>query len=58
MLDWDRFGDYMTTNGVFCYRGKLYYAIDYGDCGSWGCNYYGLFKWIAEKNCYELLAEM
>ena len=58
MLDWDRFGDYMTTNGAFCYRGKLYYAIDYGDCGSWGCNYYGLFKWIAEKNCYELLAEM
>lgn len=58
MLDWERFGDYMTTNGVFCYRGKLYYAIDYGDCGSWGCNYYGLFKWVAEKNCYELLAEM
>lgn len=58
MLDWDRFGDYMTTIGVFKYRGKLYFADDYGDAGSWGCNYYGLFKWIAEKNRYELLAEM
>lgn len=58
MLDWDNFGDYMTTLDVFCYRGKLFYAEDYGDAGSWGCNYYGLFKWIAEKNRYELIAEM
>lgn len=58
MLDWERFGDYMTTIGVFKYRGKLYFADDYGDAGSWGDHHFGLFKWNKEKNRYELLAEM
>jgi hypothetical protein len=58
MLDWNRFGDYMTTIEVFRYRGKLYFADDYGDAGSWGDHHFGLFKWNKEKNRYELLAEM
>lgn len=58
MLDWDRFGDYMTTIGVFKYRGKLYFADDYGDAGSWGDHHFGLFKWNKEKTRYELLAEI
>ena len=58
MLDWDRFGDNMSTLWVFRYRGKLYFAEDYGDCGSYGDNYYSLFKWDTEKKRYELLAEM
>ena len=57
MLDWDRFGDYMSSLWVFRYRGKLYFAEDYGDCGSYGDNYYSLFKWDAENNRYEFLAE-
>lgn len=58
MLDWDRFGDCMSTLWVFKYRGKLYFAEDYGDCGSYGDNYYSLFKWDTEKKRYELLAEI
>ena len=58
MLDWDRFGDYMTTIGVFKYRGKLYFADDYGDAGSWCDHHFGVFKWNKEKDRYELLAEM
>lgn len=58
MLDWDRFGDCMSSLWVFKYRGKLYFAEDYGDCGSYGDNYYSLFKWDTEKKRYELLAEI
>ena len=58
MLDWDRFGDYMSSLWVLRYRGKLYFAEDYGDCGSYGDNYYSLFKWDTEKKRYELLAEI
>lgn len=57
MLDWDRFGDYMSSIWVFRYRGKLYVAEDYGDSGSYGDNYYSLFKWDAEKKRYELIVE-
>ena len=57
MLDWDRFGDYMSSLWVFRYRGKLYFAEDYGDSGSYGDNYYSLCKWNAENNRYEFLAE-
>ena len=57
MLDWNRFGDYMTTIGVFKYRGELYYSDDYGDSGNWGEQYIGLFKWDEEKRRYELIAE-
>ena len=58
MLDWDRFGDYMSSLWVLRYKGKLYFAEDYGDVGSYGDNYYSLFKWDAEKKRYELLAEI
>ena len=58
MLNWDNFGDYMTILYVFCYRGKLFYAEDYGDAGSWGDHHFGLFKWNKEKTRYELLAEI
>lgn len=57
ILDWDRFGDYMTTIGVFKYRGELYYSDDYGDSGNWGEQHIGLFKWGKEKKRYDLLAE-
>ena len=57
MLDWEKFGDYMTSIGVIQYRGKLYFAEDYGDAGSWGVNYFCLLKWNVEKKQYDLLAE-
>ncbi len=57
MLDWEKFGDYMTSIGVIQYRGKLYFAEDYGDVGSWGVNYFCLLKWNVEKKQYDLLAE-
>ena len=57
MLDGEIFGDYMTTIGVFKYRGELYYSDDYGDSDNWGEQYIGLFKWDEENRRYELIAE-
>lgn len=58
MLDWEKFGDYMTSIGVIQYRGKLYFAEDYGDAGNCESNYFGLFKWNKDSKRYGLLVEI
>ena len=59
MLDWYCvFGDDVTSIGTFRYRGKAYYADDFGDVGSYGDQKFAIFKWNDEKKRYNLLAEM
>ena len=59
MLDWYCvFGDDVTSIGTFRYRGKAYYADDFGDVGSYGDQKFAIFKWNDEKKRYDLLAEM
>lgn len=42
----------------FRYRGKTYFAEDFGDVGSYGDRKFAIFKWNEEKKRYNLLAEM
>ena len=59
LLDWYCvFGDDVTSIGTFRYRGKAYYADDFGDVGSYGDQKFAIFKWNDEKKRYNLLAEM
>ena len=59
MLDWYCvFGDDVTSIGTFRYRGKAYYADDFGDVGSYGDQKFAIFKWNDDKKRYNLLAEM
>ena len=52
------FGDDVTYIGTFRYRGKTYFAEDFGDAGSYGDRKFAIFKWNDEKKRYNLLAEM
>jgi hypothetical protein len=52
------FGDDVTSIGTFRYRGKTYFAEDFGDVGSLGDRKFSIFKWNDEKKRYNLLAEM
>jgi hypothetical protein len=52
------FGDDVTSIGTFRYRGKTYFAEDFGDAGSYGDRKFSIFKWNDEKKRYNLLAEM
>ena len=59
LLDWfGVFGDDVTSIGTFRYRGKTYFAEDFGDVGSYGDLKSAIFKWNEEKERYDLLAEM
>lgn len=59
LLDWfGVFGDDVTSIGTFRYRGKTYFAEDFGDAGSYGDRKFSIFKWNDEKKRYNLLAEM
>ena len=59
LLDWYCvFGDDVTSIGTFRYRGKAYYADDFGDVGSYGDRKFAIFKWNEDKKRYNLLAEM
>ena len=52
------FGDDATSIGAFRYRGKTYFAEDFGDAGSYGDRKFAIFKWNEEKKRYDILAEM
>ena len=59
LLNWfGVFGDDVTSIGTFRYRGKTYFAEDFGDVGSYGDRKFAIFKWNEEKKRYDLLAEM
>ena len=48
----------VTSIWTFRYRGKTYFAEDFGDAGSWGDRELAIFKWNDEKKRYDLFAEM
>lgn len=59
LLDWyNVFGDDVTSIWTFRYRGKTYFAEDFGDAGSLGDRKFAIFKRNDEKKRYDLLAEM
>ena len=56
LLDWySGFGDNVTSIWTFRYRGKTYFAEDFGDAGSLGDRKFSIFKWNYEKIRYDTI---
>lgn len=55
--DWCLWGDTMTSIYTFKYCGKIYVSDEGGDCGSYGSDNFGLFKWDDNLKMYKLIGE-
>ena len=58
ILNWDYFGDTVTSLSSFKCCGKTFDFEDNGDNGTYGGGTYGLFKWNTEYQRYELIGEI